>query len=212
MVKFDKATQFQGFDYNDYVFSDTSAWVWNGVAAPNGIQLYIAGTQANLQVAMPVPPIPPLANMAWTLAQIPQPVPGGPVTNIGPQYPWPFHGTVGGPLALPALALNNLTNPLNNTSVQRTLFRVLTNDVFVYFLNQRMAAYLYAALSVAPALAAAGPGVVVGGVLFPNWPLPVPVLLEAEIGQYEFERQWIWLLYVRAVADADADVHVYMEG
>lgn len=212
MVNEVRARQFEGFDFNDYVFNDTSAWVWNGVAAPNAIQLYIAGTQANLQVPPPVPPVPPLANLAWAMAQTPQPVPGGPPTNIGPQYPWPFHGTAGGPVALPALALNGLTNPLNNAPVHKTLMRVVTNDMFVYFLDQRLATFLYAALSVAPALAAAGPGVVVGGVLFPNWPLPVPVLLEADIGQYEFERKWIWLLFVRAAADADADLHVYMEG
>ena len=212
MVNESKAKQFEGFDYNDYVLTDTSEWLWNGVAAANGIQMYVAGTQANLQVAMPAPPIPPLANIAWTMAQTPQPVAGGPATSIGPQYPWPFHGTAGGPPALPALALNALTNPLNNTPVQKTLFRVITNDIYVYFLNRKMATYLYTVLSAAPALAAAGPGVVVAGVIVPNWPLPVPVLLEADVGLYESERKWIWLLYVRAVADADADLHVYMEG
>jgi hypothetical protein len=212
MVNEPNAKQFEGFDFNDYVFADTSAWIWNGVAAVNGIQMYVAGTQANLQVAMPAPPVPPLANMAWTMAQIPQPVLGGPPTSIGPQYPWPYHGTAGAPLALPAFVLNGLTNFLNVAPVQRTLIRVVTNDMFVYFLNQKMATYLYTVLSAAPALAAAGPGVVVGGVIVPNWPLPVPVLLEADIGQYEFERKWIWLLYVRAVADADADLRVYMEG
>ena len=212
MVNESNAKQFEGFDFNDYVFADTSAWLWNGVAAVNGIQMYVAGTQANLQVPMPAPPIPPLANIAWTMAQTPQPTPGGPVTSIGPQYPWPFNGTAGGPLALPALAVNNLTNPLNNAPVQKTLIRVVTNDMFVYFLDQKMATYLYGALNAVPALAAAGPGVVVAGVIVPNWPLPVPVLLEADVGLYESERKWIWLLYVRAVADADADLHVYMEG
>ena len=209
MVNESNAKQFEGFDYNDYVFLDTSAWAWAGAVAPaNNIQIYIAGTQANLQVAMPAPPIPPLANMAWTMAQIPQPAAGGPATSIGPQYPWPYHGTGPGPVAMPAFVTNGLINPLNVAPVQKTLIRVVTNDMLVYFLNQKMATYLYTVLNAAPALAVLGPGTVAARF----WPLPVPVLLEADVGLYEFERKWIWLLFVREAVDADADLHVYMEG
>ena len=196
MVNEVDARQFEGFDYNDYVFADTSAWQWNGVAAPNNIQIYIAGTQANA------------ATLAAALAALPQPIPGGPATSIGPQYPWPYHGTAGAPVALPAFVVNGLTNFLNVAPVQRTLFRVVTNDMYVYMLNAKMAAILYAWLLANPALAAIGPGTFA----IPTWLLPVPVLLQADVGFYEFERKWIWLLYVRAAADADADLHVYMEG
>ena len=221
MVDNINARQFEGFDYNDYYLFDTSAWTWDfgagQVAFINGIQMYVAGTQANAQV-LPAAPLPPqLGNMAFVLAQTPQPAAGSPPTSIGPQYPWPFHGTAAGPVALPAIALNNivgrpLSNPLNNAPVQKTLMRVVTNDMFVYFLDLKMATYLYNILNAVPALAGAGPGVVVLGVPTPNWPLPVPVLLEADVGLYEFERKWIWLLAVRAVAGADADLRVYMEG
>ena len=218
MVDESNARQFEGFDYNDYVFFNTSAWTWDfndgagQVISVQNIQLYIAGTQANAQVA-PALPSPPLGNMAFIMAQTPQPAVGAPATSIGPQYPWPFHGTAAGPLALDAIALNNivgrpLSNPLNNAPVQKTLFRVVTNDMYVYMLDQKMATYLYTVLNTAPALAYLGPGTFV----LPLWPLPVPVLLEADIGQYEFERKWIWLLAVRAVAGNDADLHVYMEG
>ena len=209
------AKQFEGFDYNDYYFFDTSAWTWDvgagQVAAIDEIQLYIAGTEANAPLRPLPPPIVP--TLAAAMVVTPQPTPGGPATSIGPQYPWPFHGTAAGPVALPAIALNNipvrpLSNPLNNAPVQKTLFRVVTNDMYVYMLNRKMATYLYTVLNAAPALALLGAGTFA----IPFWPLPVPVLLEADIGLYEFERKWIWLLAVRAVGDADADLHVYMEG
>ena len=196
MVNESNAKQFEGFDFNDYVFCDTSAWQWNGVAAPNNIQIYIAGTQANA------------ATLAAALAAIPQPAAGGPPTSIGPQYPWPFNGTAGGPPALPAFVVNGLTNFINIPPVQRTLFRVVTNDMYVYLLNAKMAGMLYTWLLANPAFAALGPGTFA----VPTWLLPVPVFLQADVGLYEFERKWIWLLFVRAVADADADLHVYMEG
>jgi len=101
-----------------------------------------------------------------------------------------------------------LLNPLNIAPVQKTLFRVVTNDMFVYMLNRRMAQRLYTWLVANPALAVAGPGTFA----LPAWMLPVPVLLQADVGLYEFERKWIWLLFARAVADADADLYVYMEG
>ena len=219
MVDDSKAQQFQGFDYNDYVFADTSAWTWDysdglgPVPAVNDIQIYIAGTQANLQV---VPaPVAPFQNLAWVLANlIPLPAAGGPAINIGPQYPWPYHGSGPGPVALPAFVANGLLNPFNIAPVQKTLFRVITNDVFVYMLDRRMAQSLYAALLVnllmpdGAFLAEGGPGTFAAR----RWPLPVPVLLQADIGMYESERKWIWLLVARAVADADADLHVYMEG
>ena len=215
MVNESDAKQFEGFDYNDYYFFNTSAWAWAGSPVPipvpaDLIQLYIAGTEANALLR-------PLALLTATIAVpmigTPAPAPGQPATSIGPQYPWPFHGTAAGPLALPAIALNNiagrpLSNPLNNAPVQKTLFRVVTNDMYVYMLNQKMATYLYTVLNAAPALATLGPGTFAA----PIWPLPVPVLLEADIGLYEFERKWIWLLAVRAAAGADADLHVYMEG
>ena len=220
MVDKINARQFEGFDFNDYYFFDTSAWTWDvgagQVAAIDEIQLYIAGTEANALLR-------PLALLIPTIAAamgiIPQPGIGQPATSIGPQYPWPFHGTGPGPAALPTIALNNialrpLSNPLNNAPVQKTLLRVVTNDMYVYMLNQRMAQVLYAALLLNPLwpdglyLADGGPGTFA----IPRWPLPVPILLEADVGLYEFERKWIWLLAVRAVGDADADLHVYMEG
>ena len=75
------------------------------------------------------------------------------------------------------------------------------------FLDRRLANYLYNAWTIVPAIQALS-----GTFAAPIWPVPVPVLLEADVGLYEFERKWIWLLYARAVADADADIHVYMEG
>ncbi len=214
MVDESDTKQFEGFDYNDYYFFDTSAWTWDvgagQVAAIDELQLYIAGTEANALLR-------PLALLIPTLAAAmvatPAPAAGQPATSIGPQYPWPFHGTGPGPVALPAIALNNiaarpLSNPLNNAPVQKTLFRVVTNDMYVYMLDRRMATYLYTVLSAAPALALLGPGTFA----LPLWPLPVPVLLEADVGLYEFERKWIWLLAVRAAGAADADLHVYMEG
>lgn len=205
MVNESDAKQFEGFDFNDYVFCDTSEWQWNGAGAPNNIQIYIAGTEANA----PLRPIPLLIpTLAAAMAAIPQPVVGGPATSIGPQYPWPYHGTGPGPVALPTFVTNNLINPLNVAPVQKTLFRVVTNDMYVYMLNAKMANVLYTWLAANPALAVLGPGTFA----IPTWLLPVPVLLEADVGLYESERKWMWLLYVRAVADADADLHVYMEG
>jgi len=186
MVKFTDAKQFLGFDYNDYVFIDTSED--NPVWGANNIGMYIAGTMARS-----LPPLPPTV-LQTMMNAVPLPTPGGPVTSIGPQYAWPFHG-VPGPAAM----------PLNTAPVQRTLFRVITNDMNVYFVDERLGAYILAFLALNPAAVALGP--TAGG-----WPMPVPVLLEAAIGQYEFERQWVWLFWERAVDDADADLHVYMEG
>lgn len=180
MVKFDKATQFLGFDYEDYVLIDSSLNPWGA----NNLGLYIAGTMARATA------------LSALMALTPVPTPGGPITAIGPQYEWPFHGGVAGPTA----AL-----PINTVPVQRTMFRVITNDMNVYFVDERLAGFILAFLALNPAAVGLGP--TAGG-----WPMPVPVLLEAVIGQYEFERQWIWLFWERAVDDADADVHVYMEG
>lgn len=180
MVNFSKATQFLGFDYNDYVLIDTSV---NPFGA-NNLGIYIAGTAARA------------AALSALMALTPAPTPGGPAVAIGPQFAWPYHGVGPGPTA----AL-----PLNTAPVQRTLFRVITNDMNVYFVDDRLAAAILAFLALNPAAAPLGP--TAGG-----WPMPVPVLLEAVIGQYEFERQWIWLFYERTVPGADADVHVYMEG
>lgn len=221
MVNESNARQFEGFDFNDYYFFDTSAWTWDvgagQVPAANDIQLYIAGTEANALLR-------PLALLVPTIAAFmvatPIPAAGQPPTSIGPQYPWPFHGAAAGPGALPIIALNNialrpLSNPLNNAPVQKTLFRVVTNDMYVYMLNQKMATYLYTVLLANVVFpndgvlyADGGPGTFAA----PRWPLPVPILLEADIGLYEFERKWTWLFAVRAAADADADLHVYMEG
>lgn len=181
MVKFEDAKQFLGFDYNDYVFIDTSED--NPVWGANNIGLYIAGTMARATA------------LSGMMALTPAPTPGGPALAIGPQYAWPFHGVPG-----PTAAL-----PLNTAPVQRTLFRVITADMNVYFVDERLGAYILAFLALNPAAAPLGP--TAGG-----WPMPVPMLLEAIIGQYEFERQWVWLFWERTVDDADADLHVYMEG
>ena len=141
------------------------------------------------------------------MTQVPAPAPGGPPTSIGPQYPWPYEGAAPAPAAVPGLAAIGLTNILNVAPVQKTLMRVITNDMYVYFLDRRLANYLYNAWTIVPAIQALS-----GTFAAPIWPVPVPVLLEADVGLYEFERKWIWLLYARAVADADADIHVYMEG
>ena len=85
------------------------------------------------------------------------------------------------------------------------MFRVITNDMNVYFVDERLGATILAFLALNPAAVVLGP---TAGL----WPMPVPVPLEAVIGQYEFERQWVWLFWERAVDDADADLHVYMEG
>lgn len=186
MVRFTEAKQFLGFDYNDYVLLQTALIPWG----PNTIGMYIAGTMARA-----LPPLPPTV-LSALMAATPLPTLGSPVTAIGPQYAWPFHGGAPGPV--PAL-------PLNTAPVQRTMFRVITNDMNVYFVDERLGAYILVFLAANPAAVAAGP--LAGG-----WPMPVPVLLEAVIGQYEFERQWVWLFYERTVDDADADLHVYMEG
>ena len=180
MVDKAKATQFQGFDFNDYAFLDTSV---NPFGA-NAIGIYVAGANARL------------AMLSLMMAATPAPTPGGPVTNIGPQYAWPFHGSGPGPTA---------AMPVNVAPVQRTLFRVVNNDINVYLLDDRLANYLLAWLALNPDAAALGP--TAGG-----WPLPVAVPLQVAVGLYEFERKWIWLMYQRAVAGADGDLHVYMEG
>jgi len=167
MVNDTKSRQFEGFDYNDYHFFDTSAWTWDyndglgQVAAVNDIQLYIAGTQANAPLRPLPPPLYP--TLAAIMLQTPMPAVGSPQTYIGPQYPWPFNGIAAGPVALNSIALNNLlarplSNPLNNAPVHRTLFRVVTNDMYVYLLDQKMATYLYTVLNAAPAVADGGPG------------------------------------------------------
>lgn len=184
MVKLAKATQFLGFDYNDYVLLQTALIPWPPFPFADNLGLYIAGTAARASA------------LSALMALTPAPTPGGPIIAIGPQYAWPFHGGAPGPLA----AL-----PLNTAPVQRTLFRVITNDMNVYFVDERLGVFILAFLALNPAAAAMGP--TLGG-----WPMPVPVLLEAAIGQYEFERQWVWLFYERAAAGADADLHVYMEG
>ena len=194
MVDMSKAMQFQGFDINDYTLIDSSA---NPLGA-NNIGIYVAGTDANNAAISPI---------AFALAQIPVPAPGGPPTNIGPQYPWAYEGSGPFPVAVTGLAAAGLTNPLNVAPVHKTLFRVITNDIYVYFLDMKLATVLYTFWQTFPALQG-----LPGTFAVPNWLVPRPVLLQADIGQYEFERKWIWLLYVRAVADADADVHVYMEG
>ena len=180
MVKETKTRQFEGFDFNDYAFIDTSA---NPFGA-NAVGIYVAGTNARLAV------------LSLLMAATPAPTPGGPATFIGPQYAWPFHGGAPGPTA----AL-----PTNVAPVQRTLFRVVNNDVNVYLFDERLANYLLAWLGLNPNAAALGP--TAGG-----WPLPVAVPLQVAVGLYEFERKWIWLMYQRAVADADGDLYVYMEG
>ena len=202
MVNEGKANQFEGFDFNDYAFIDSSA---NPLGA-NNIGIYVVGTNANAQVA-PAVPIPPLGNIPFLMSQVPAPTPGGPLTSIGPQYPWPYEGSVPAPAAVPGLGALGLTNILNVAPAQKTLIRVVTNDIYVYFIDRRLANYLYNAWTIVAAIQALS-----GTFAAPIWPVPTPVLLQADIGQYEFERKWIWLLYVRAAAGADADLHVYMEG
>ena len=202
MVNEVEARQFEGFDFNDYAFIDTTL---NPLGA-NNIGIYVAGTNANAQVA-PAVPIPPLGNIPFLMAQVPAPAPGGPPTSIGPQYPWPYEGVGPAPVAVNGLAALGLTNPLNVAPVQKTLIRVVTNDMYVYFLDRRLANYLHNAWVLAPAIQALS-----GTFAVPIWPVPVPVLLEADVGLYEFERKWIWLLYARTAADVDADLHVDMEG
>ena len=180
MVGLEKSKQFEGFDFNDYAFIDTSA---NPYGA-NAVGIYVAGTNARL------------AMLSLLMMATPVPTVGGPVTSIGPQYAWPFHGGAGGPTA----AL-----PTNVAPVQKTLFRVVTNDVNVYLFDEKLANYLLAYLALNPDLAALGP---TAGA----WPMPVAVPLQVAVGLYEFERKWIWLMYQRAVADADGDLYVYMEG
>ena len=183
-----KARQFEGFDINDYVYIDSSA---NPYGA-NAIGLYIAGTQAN---ALAIPP-----NIATMMINTLVPAQGLPFTSIGPQYPWSYEGSGPG-----QRHVNPANTPINPASVQRTLTRVITNDMNVYFINDRMLAYLAAFLMANPALGALGP---TAGL----WPLPVPVTLQVVVGLYAFERKWKWLLYQRAVAQNDGDLIVYMEG
>lgn len=144
----------------------------------NGLGVYVPGTVTNASVLglfMAATPLPP--------------------AGVGPQYPWPYHGIGPSPVAL----------PINVAEVQRTLFRVITNDVNVYFFDLKLAQAL--ALWWAQNPDAVGLGPTLGA-----WPMPGPVLLQAVVGLYEVERKWIWLFYERTVDDADADLHVYMEG
>lgn len=180
MVHATKARQFEGFNLNDYVFIDSSVNPWGA----NNLGMYIAGTQARATV------------LSAVMALVPAPTVGGPPTAIGPQYAWPFHGGGPGPTA---------AMPTNTIEVQRTLIEVVTNDMNVYFVDERLANYILAFLAANPGAGALGP---TGGA----WPMPVAVLLRAAVGLYEFERKWIWLFYERAVDDADSDLYVYMEG
>ena len=68
--------------------------------------------------------------------------------------------------------------------------------------------YLVAFLVANPG-AAASPTGPSGG----NWPLPLPVTLQVEVGLYEFERKWRWLLWqtVPPVL-ADGDLELWIEG
>jgi len=183
-----KAKQFEGFDLNDYVFIDSSA---NPYGA-NNVGLYVVGTQAN--VVVPLPP-----NIAALMAAVPVPAAGQPPTSIGPQYPWAYEGVPSQAHLAPA------NTPSNPAPAQRTLIRVINNDMNVYFLNDRLLNYLVAFLVVNPDLAALGP---TAGF----WPLPLAVTLQVEVGMYEFERKWRWLLYQRTVADADGDLELWIEG
>ena len=101
---------------------------------------------------------------------------------------------------------NTFSNP---APAQRTLIRVINNDMNVYFLNDRLLAYLVAWLVANPdnANLAPDPAPVGGG-----WPLPLPVTLQVEVGLYEFERKWRWLLWERTVDDADGDLELWIEG
>ena len=101
MVKLDKATQFLGFDYNDYVPLQTSQIpiFSGGLETANGRWFYVAGTAARFTA------------LSALMVATPPPTPGGPVTSIGPQYAWPYHGGVPGPTAL---------LPINTAPVQRT--------------------------------------------------------------------------------------------
>ena len=182
-----KSSQFEGFDFNDYVFLDSSAQ-----GLPNNIFLYVVGTQANALVALP-------PNLAALMIGVPAPTVGGPRTSIGPQFPWPYEGS--GPAQRHLAPVNTPTNP---APAQRTLIRVINNDMNIYFLNERMLNFLSAFLVAAPDLAA--------GPILGFWPLPLPVTLQVEVGLYQFERKWRWLLWERTVDDADGDLELWIEG
>ena len=193
MVNQPNARQFEGFDVNDYVFLDSSAIPVN----PNNIALYVVGTQANALV--PAPP-----NLAALMIATPVPTRGGPPTSIGPQFPWAYEGA--GPVQGHLAPANT---PINPMPAQRTLIRVINNDMNVYFLNARLLAFLEAFLIAFPNAAAAGPDPVPPG---GAWPLPLPVTLQVEVGLYQFERKWKWLLWERTVDDADGDLELHIEG
>ena len=173
MVNLATATQFEGFDFNEYAFIDSSA-----VLPLNGIGLYIAGATTNISAlglymaGLPLPPV-----------------------SVGPQFPWPYNGLGPSPAAA----------PINVAEVQRTLIRVVTNDMNVFLFDLRLAQALARWLVQNPNAVPLGP-------TLGAWPMPGPVLLEAVVGMYEFERKWIWLFHQRAVAGLDSDLHVYMEG
>ena len=189
MVNVSKARQFEGFDVNDYVLIDSSA---NPFGA-NAVGIYVVGTQANALV-----PIPP--NLAAVMIATPVPTRGGPATSIGPQFPWAYEGS--GPAQRHRAPVNT---PINPMPAQRTLIRVINNDMDVYFFNDRIMAFLAAFLVAVPDAAAAGPT--------PGaWPLPLPETLQVEVGLYQFERKWKWLLWERTVDDADGDLELHIEG
>ena len=190
MVNQAKATQFQGFDVNDYVFIDSS----ENPFGLNTIGIYVVGTQANALVAPP-------PNLAALMIATRVPAAGEPATSIGPQFPWAYEGS--GPAQRHRAPVNT---PINPMPAQRTLIRVINNDMNVYFLNDRLLAFLAAFLVAFPDQAAAGP---TAGF----WPLPVPVTLQVEVGLYQFERKWRWLLW-QTVPDvfADGDLELWIEG
>ena len=192
MVNEAQARQFSGFDLNDYVFIDSSANVFGA----NNIGFYVVGTQAN--VIVPFPP-----NIAALMAAVPPPGPGLPITNIGPQFPWPAEGNaLAQPANVPALQPNLWLNP---SPAHRTLIRVINQNMNIAFFDQRMAVFLIAFLAANPAAALAGP---TAGF----WPMPVFETLQVQIQPYQFERKWIWMFWQRTVADADGDLELWIEG
>ena len=191
MVNEAQARQFSGFDLSDYVLIDTSATPFT----LQNIGFYVVGTQANVQVLAPIP------NIAALMAAVPAPGAGLPITNIGPQFPWPAEGNA---LAQPPVVPPAQPNlGLNPSPAHRTLIRVINNDMNVAFMDQRMAAFLVAFL-------AANPAAALGGPFF--WPLPVFETLRVAVGQYQFERKWIWIFWQRTVAAADGDLELWIEG
>ena len=79
MVNLSTATQFEGFDFNEYAFVDSSA-----ILPLNGIGILVPGAVTNISALglfMAGLPLPPVA--------------------LGPQFPWPYHGLGPSPVALP---------------------------------------------------------------------------------------------------------------